>query len=213
MTEALHSPPTPFSLLLVGAGGHGRVVADAALRQARWPLIRATDRDPARCQGELLPGVALLAEDAAHALQTSVHIAIGHNAARAWEVRQWGEGRLMSVIHPGAWVSPFSTLGPGSFVAAGAVLAPMARTGVACIVNHLAVVDHDVVLGDYCHIAPGARLGGGVVVGRRVLVGTGAVLLPGVQVADDVVIGAGAVVRQSLPEAGTYVGVPARKIP
>lgn len=212
MTEARHSPPTPFSLLLVGAGGHGRVVADAALCQARWAMIRATDRDPARCQGELLPGVALLEEGAAHALQTRVHIAIGHNVARAWEVRQWGEERLVSVVHPAACVSPFSTLGPGSFVAAGAVLAPMARTGVACIVNHLAVLDHDVVLGDFCHIAPGARLGGAVVVGHRVLVGTGAVLLPGVQVADDVVIGAGAVVCQSLPETGTYGGVPARRL-
>ena len=90
--------------------------------------------------------------------------------------------------------------------------APGARVGRGVIVNHGAVVDHDVVLGAFCHVAPNATLGGGVHIGRRVLVGAGAVVLPGITIADDVVIGAGAVASAPLLEAGTYAGVPARKI-
>jgi UDP-3-O-[3-hydroxymyristoyl] glucosamine N-acyltransferase len=100
----------------------------------------------------------------------------------------------------------------GCFVAAQAVVAPRARLGTAVIVNHGAVVDHDVEVGGYSHIAPLAALSGDVRIGQRVLVGTGARVLPGVRVADDVVIGAGAVVRDSVEHAGVYAGVPARRV-
>jgi acetyltransferase-like isoleucine patch superfamily enzyme len=79
------------------------------------------------------------------------------------------------------------------------------------IVNHGAVVDHDVRVGDFSHIAPRAGLGGGVTVGKRVLIGTGACILPGLAICDDAVIGAGAVVHQDVVEAGVYAGVPARR--
>ena len=80
------------------------------------------------------------------------------------------------------------------------------------IVNHGAVVDHDVQVGDFSHVAPLAALSGNVRIGARVLVGAGAQVLPGVRVADDVVIGAGSVVRAHLAEPGVYAGVPARRI-
>jgi acetyltransferase-like isoleucine patch superfamily enzyme len=87
-----------------------------------------------------------------------------------------------------------------------------ARLGTSVIVNHGAVVDHDVAVGDFSHIAPLAALGGGAKVGRRVLVGSGACILPGVRVADDAVVGAGAVVADHLIEPGIYAGVPARRL-
>lgn len=209
-------------MLLFGAGGHGRVVADAALRMQGWGQVLASDRDPLHCVGSLLPGVPLkdvasaldLAQQAQGQLQVQlqVHVAIGHNAARAKEAAFWGLDRLVSVVHPLASVSPFSVLDLGCFVAAGAVVAPGAHVGVAGIVNHGAVVDHDVRIGAFCHVAPNATLGGGVTLGQRVLMGAGAVVLPGLYVGDDVVVGAGSVVRQSLLEPGIYVGVPARKL-
>lgn len=206
------------ALLVFGAGGHGRVVADAALRALAWGQVLASDRDPLQCLGSLLPGVPLKDAAAAEALigqpqaPFQVHVAIGYNAARAKEVAFWGLDRLVSVIHPFASVSPFSVLEAGCFVAAGAVVAPGAQVGVAGIVNHGAVVDHDVRVGGFCHVAPNASLGGGVTLGQRVLIGAGAVVLPGLTVGDDVVVGAGAVVRESLLEPGIYAGVPARKL-
>lgn len=206
--QAQHPP----RLVILGAGGHGRVVADAALAQGSWSQVQAIDRDPARCQGELLPGVPAVDLAQAGASGAALHVAIGNAQAREKEVAAWGARPLATVIHPRACVSPHAVLGPGCFVAAQAVVAPAAQLGVSVIVNHGAVVDHDVRVGDFSHLAPLCSLGGGVRVGRRVLVGTGARVLPGVAIADDVVVGAGAVVCDAISEPGVYVGVPARRV-
>lgn len=200
------------TLLIFGAGGHGRVVADAALLTGNWPRVLASDRDLARCSGELIPGVALVQPNDASAAATAVHVAIGKAANREKEAANMGPTALATVTHPRASVSPLAFVGPGCFIAAQAVVAPGARLGTAVIVNHGAVVDHDAAVGDFSHIAPLAALGGGVQIGRRVLVGTGASVLGGVCVGDDVVIGAGAVVADHLPEPGIYAGVPARRL-
>lgn len=210
------SPLKPISatsiLLLFGASGHGRVVADAALLNILWSRIVASDRGSAACLQTLLPGVECMDLELAERLHPAVHIAIGCNFSREREARLLGCDRLVCVVHPSANVSPFSQRGAGCFIAAGAVLAPGARLGMGVIVNHGAVVDHDVQVGDFSHIAPNATLGGAVSVGRRVLIGAGAVVLPSMVVSDDVIVGAGAVVTNPLADPGTYAGVPARKI-
>lgn len=200
------------ALLIFGAGGHGRVVADAA-RAAGATALLASDRNQALCQGELLPGVSLHLPDApAPAQATALHVAIGNNTARERESQALGLQRLHTVCHPAASVSPFAQLGAGSFVAAQAVVAPGVRLGLGAIVNHGAVVDHDCEVGAFAHIAPGAVLGGGVHIGTRVLVGAGAVVLPGLTVVAYAVVGSGAIVCQNIDTPGTYLGVPARKV-
>jgi sugar O-acyltransferase (sialic acid O-acetyltransferase NeuD family) len=200
------------ALLIFGAGGHGRVVADAAQAAGATGLL-ASDRNPALCQGELLPGIPLYRPDApAPAQATALHVAIGHNAARERESQVLGLQRLRTVCHPAASVSPFAQLGAGCFVAAQAVVAPGAQLGLGVIVNHGAVVDHDCQVGDFAHIAPGAVLGGGVRIGIGVLVGAGAVVLPGRLVANSAVVGAGAMVCDHIESPGTWVGVPARRM-
>jgi sugar O-acyltransferase (sialic acid O-acetyltransferase NeuD family) len=199
------------TLLVLGAGGHGRVVADAALAQGRWAKVRVSDRDAARVGEELLPGLRVEPLAEAVAGSTQVHVAIGSAASRKRECAAVGLP-LASVLHPQASVSTYALVGDGCFVAARAVIAPGARLGTSVIVNHAAVVDHDVHVGDFSHIAPGVTLGGNVRIGARVLVGAGANVLPGVRIADDVVVGAGAVVRGDLAAPGTYAGVPARRV-
>ncbi|MES2508732.1 MAG: NeuD/PglB/VioB family sugar acetyltransferase [Pseudomonadota bacterium] len=205
-------PSLSVSLMIFGAGGHGRVVADAALLAGAYQEVFASDRNPSSCEGELLPGVALRALDTAGSTNFLVHIAIGNNLARQQEAAFWGYENLAAVVHPAAAVSPFSTVGQGCFVAAGAIVGPAAHVGTGVIVNHGAVVDHDVEVGAFSHIAPNAALGGHVKTGKRVLVGAGAVILPLKVIGDDVTIGAGSVVNCDLPEPGTYAGTPARKI-
>ena len=205
--------PARRPLLVFGAGGHARVVADAALKTGFWARVFASDRNPARCEGDLLPGVGLFpVGQAARDSGACVHVAIGDNTAREREAHTWGLARLMAVMHPSAMVSPFAVVGAGCFVAAGAVVAPQATLDVGVIINHGAVVDHDVAIGAFTHIAPGAVLGGAACIGARVLVGAGAVVLPGVSVCSGAVIGAGAVVLAPVTDPGTYVGVPARRI-
>lgn len=199
-------------LLIFGAGGHGRVLVDAALLTHQWSRIVVSDRKLPDGQSELLPGVDLLTVAAALTLCPSVHVAIGNNQFRQKEAGAWGHERLVSVVHPAAVVSTFSSLGAGCFVAAGAVIGPSAHLGMGVIVNHGAVVDHDVEVGSFSHIAPNASLGGHVKLGQRVLVGSGAVVLPSIVMGDDVTVGAGSVVNAHLLEPGTYAGIPARKI-
>lgn len=200
------------TLVILGAGGHGRVVADAALATGSWARVRGTDRDPARCRGELLPGVPLLPLDAALALPGAVfHVAIGSAAHREREARPL-VGRLASVLHPDASVSRWAQLGDGCFVAARAVVAPGARLDTGVIVNHGAVVDHDAQVGAFSHIAPQATLGGEVRVGAGVLVGAGACVLPALQLCDGCTIGAGAVVRAAIVQPGVHAGVPAVRV-
>jgi sugar O-acyltransferase (sialic acid O-acetyltransferase NeuD family) len=200
------------TLLIFGAGGHGRVVADAALLAGQWNRVLASDRDLARCVGELLPGVPALRPDEALAAATAVHVAIGNAANREKETATLAAGLLATLVHPRSSVSRNAHVGAGCFIAAQAVVGPGARLGTAVIVNHGAVVDHDVAIGDFSHIAPLVALGGGVQIGKRVLVGSGASILPGVRVGDDAVIGAGAVVADHLIEPGVYAGVPARRL-
>lgn len=212
MQSEVHSTPTVAMLLLFGAGGHGCVVADAALLQGRWGQICAADRDASRCDGQLLGRVKLIELASANALDAELHISIGNNAAREREALLWGFARLVSVQHPDATVSCYARLDAGCFVAARAVVAPRAQIGTGTIINHAAVLDHDAQVGAFSHVAPGALMGGGARIGARVLLGAGAVVLPGVSVADDVIVGAGCVVTHSLTQAGTYVGVPAVRV-
>lgn len=196
-------------LLILGAGGHGRVVADAALAQGR--AVRMTDRDAARVGEEVLPGLRVEPLADAVAASSEMHIAIGAAASRVREAQAIALP-LATIVHPHASVSPHASVAAGCFIAARAVVAAGARLGVSVIVNHGAVVDHDVQVGDFTHVAPLVALSGGVRIGQRVLVGAGATVLPGVRVADDVVIGAGAVVREHVETAGVYAGVPARRV-
>lgn len=204
------SSSTP-TLLIFGAGGHARVVADAALAQGAWTGLQATADDITGPGAELLPRVPLVAPQDGLGGAQLLHIAIGSAAVRERKSME-AALPLATIVHPRAAVSPHASLRPGCFVAAQAVVAPGAQVGSSVIVNHGAVVDHDVQVGDFSHIAPGATLGGEACIGRRVLVGAGARVLPGVRVADDVIIGAGAVVHEDITGPGTFAGVPVRRI-
>ena len=201
------------TLVILGAGGHGKVVADAALARGGWARVVATDRNAAKCRGELLPGVILLPLDAALALpDADFHVAIGSGESREREAEQLAGRALATIVHPHATVSPHAVVEAGCFIAAQAVLAPSVLLGRGAIVNHGAVIDHDVRVGAFTHVAPRAALGGGVQVGRGVLIGAGANVLPGLRICDGVTLGAGAVVRAAIAEPGVYAGVPARRV-
>lgn len=201
---------TEMRALLIGAGGHGKVVLDAW--QLASPGLQPEVRDD-RSEVSVLLGCPV-AHPAVPDMTaaTDVHIAVGDNRSRqdiAARLMLLGP-RLAAVIHPAAQLSGHAVMGPGVFVAARAIVGPGATVGAGTIVNHGAIVDHDCCVGDWVHIAPGAILGGGVSLGHRVLVGAGAVILPGMRIADDAVIGAGAVVTKNVGERQCWIGVPAR---
>jgi acetyltransferase EpsM len=203
-----------LALYVLGAGGHGKVVAEAALRADANDLLGFLD-DDARRQGAQILGrpVAGGFDDWARLQPDAVlALGLGDNAARLLALTRARERgvSLATVIHPAATVSSGATIGEGSYVGPGAVVHVDARLGAACIVNSLALVEHDCVLGDGVHVSPRAALGGGVRLGEGVHVGLGAAVLPRVTIGAFAVIGAGSVVTRDLPDRVVAWGAPAR---
>ncbi len=211
------APERPL-LVVFGAGGHGRVAADAALASGCFRAVLASDRRESLWGSELLPGVQVLSPRALRDLPQpwELHVAIGDNASRQREARllleQEARGaRLASVVHPRAAVALGARIGAGCLLAAQCVVGPLAVLGDGVIVNHTAVVDHDCTLGAWAHIAPGARLGGAVRVGEAALVGAGSTVLRNLGVGARCILGAGAVALHDLPDDTCWAGVPARQ--
>jgi sugar O-acyltransferase (sialic acid O-acetyltransferase NeuD family) len=210
------SPSSDKPVLIVfGAGGHGRVAADAALLSGAFARVVASDRNPATWGSELLPGVPVLSIDEASALPgpRAVHVAIGHNAIRRDEAARLASiGPLATIVHPSTSVAASARVQPGCLITAQCVVAPMAELGMGVIVNHGAVVDHDCRIAAWAHVAPGVRLGGAVQVGEAALVGAGSTVLRNLRVGVGATLGAGAVLLQDLPDGESWAGVPARPL-
>jgi sugar O-acyltransferase (sialic acid O-acetyltransferase NeuD family) len=202
--------------LIVGAGGHGKVVAEAAADSARWEHIAFLDeQQPLRTCVLRWEVIGRFAE-AARFLATfpELVVGLGDNALRlrCLQRLQSAGFSLPAVVHPRAFVSASAVLGPGTVVLAQAAVNAEARIGAGGIVNTGATVDHDCLLGEGVHIAPGAHLAGGVKVGRHSWVGIGACIKQQLAIGADVTIGAGSVVLGDLPDNVTAAGVPARII-
>jgi sugar O-acyltransferase (sialic acid O-acetyltransferase NeuD family) len=198
-------------LILFGAGGHGKVVLDAALRLP-IPVAVVVDDKPVTDQ---LLGIRVMASTTAEWLdlrQFRFLVAVGENDIRGRIFRKLESrgGLPINIIHPGATVARSARLGRGIAVCAGAVINPGALIGDNCIVNTSASIDHDCVVGDHVHLCPGVHLAGAVKVGNGTMIGTGAVVLPGIQIGKGCVVGAGAVVNRDLPEGVVAFGVPAK---
>ncbi len=200
-------------LALIGSGGHSSVVLDALICRGDEGGVSILDSNP-ELAGMLLLDRKVRAPFCPAALGgISFHVSIGDNNVRqgVFTSIMAGGGTPVSIIHPTASLSQYATLDLGCFVAAGAIVGPRASVGLGVIINHTAVVDHDCVVMDFCHIAPGAILGGNVKVGECSLIGANATILPGVHIGDNAIIGAGSTVTKDIPSGETWAGTPAFK--
>lgn len=196
--------------MIVGGGGHARVVIDCIRSAGDNPIGILDDK---LAVGMSVLGVPILGKTTQwqEFSQDAFIIAIGNNEARAKIAAQMPVPWHIAV-HPRAIVSKYAVLEQGTLVMPGAIINAGAQVGRHCIINTGAVVEHDCVLEDYVHISPNAALGGTVTVGVQSHIGIGASVRNNVEICQACVIGAGAVVVNTIAEPGVYVGVPAKKI-
>ena len=213
MTESLPG------IVIAGAGGHARVVADVVALTGGYAIAGFLDDQHPERHGSAMCGTAILGglEQLPLLARAGVRcgfVAVGDCRARLRLADQFVAAGfvLPTLAHPASVRARDVVLGPGTVLVAGAIVNPGARLGANVIVNTAASVDHDCVIEDGVHIACGARLAGNVVVGRGAWIGIGAVVKERVRIGAHTVVGAGAVVLKDLPDGVIAYGAPAKVV-
>lgn len=195
-------------LLIIGASGHGKVVADIAKLNGYDSILFFDDnKSLTHCGSYRVVGVTADVEN----YEGDVFIAIGNASIRERIHTMYSHRTLPVLIHPSAVIADTVQISVGTVIMAGAVINADAVIGKGCIINTCASVDHDCVLCDFIHISVGAHIAGTVHIGNRTWIGIGAAVSNNLEICDNCMIGAGAVVIRNIEESGTYFGVPAKK--
>lgn len=193
-------------VIIIGAGGHGKVVADIVRLSGDEVIGFIDDKKP-----DELPDFNIVGTTVdIGAIDCLYFAAVGNHSIR--EKLMGFEVKWYTAIHPTAVVAEGVIIGEGTCVMANAVINPGSSLGRGVIVNTSATVDHDCRIGNYVHIAPGVNISGAVSVGSNTWIGVGSAISNGISICSGCVIGAGSVVVKDIKDAGTYVGVPARRI-
>ena len=197
-------------LVIIGASGHGKVIADIALNNG-YEIVGFLDDNDAVKEIAGFPVLGSVSEIPSYQTECEFIIAIGNNRIREMIAEQYAVN-WATLIHPTAVIGMDVQIEVGTVVMANAVINPSARIGKHCIINTGAVIEHDNFLQNYVHVSPNAALAGTVHVGERVHVGVGACVKNNTNITADVTVGAGAAVVKDITEAGVYVGVPAGRM-
>ena len=197
-------------LVIIGAGGHAKVIADSALKIGYKDIVFLDDNAAGECMG--FPVVGKICDiPTLNNENTDFVIGIGNNSVRK-RIAESYDVNWTSIVHPSAQIAINASVGKGTVVMAGAIINASAKVGDHCIINTAAVVEHDNLIGNYVHLSPRATLSGTVTVGDNTWIGTGVSVINNVEICADVIIGVGSTVIKKIDSVGTYVGVPARKI-
>ena len=202
-------------LVVIGAGGHARVLIELCRALGGFELLGVVAQaGPSRLMGLPLLGDETHLETWRGQGVEAACVAVGDNTSRARiGARLLALGfALSALVHPSAFLAPSALVGAGAVVMARAVLGTDARAEMLAILNTGAIADHDVVLGEASHAAPGSVLAGHASLGAGAMLGAGAVVRPGIVVGAGAVIGAGSAVVADIAPGATMAGVPARPL-
>lgn len=201
-------------LMIIGASGHGKVVADIAKKMNKWQSIVFLDDNESLKISMGIEVIGKTSDAFSHKDEFDFFVAIGNNAAREKiQEKLEKEGMaVVSLIHPESVIGTDIEIGHGTAIMAGVVINCSSRIGKGCIVNTNATIEHDNIVEDYVHISPGVSVAGSVKIGKNTWLGIGSVVSNNVNICSGCKLGAGTVVVKDITEPGTYIGVPARKI-
>lgn len=198
-------------VIIIGAGGHAKVIADIVIKCGD-ELVGFLDDNtvlPDKIVG--YPYLGIISSYHNYADECFFIIGIGNNHIRK-KIADSLNVKWYTAIHPSSQIAIDTIIGEGTAVMANAVVNTSAHIGKHCIINTGAVIEHDNVMSDYVHVSPNSALCGTVSVGAFTHVGAGAVIKNNISVCDNVVIGAGATVVKNIKEKGIYIGIPVRKL-
>lgn len=198
-------------LAIIGFGGHGRVVADiAAAMRCYEEIVFLDDAEPIVETTYPYLGTSARADELQ--IEYALFVAIGNSRIRQMIMDKYPDAEYPTLIHPSAIIGSHVSIGEGSVLMPGVIINTGAQIGKGVICNTASSIDHDGVVGDFCHISVGTHLCGTVEVGKHSWIGAGATISNNCSICSQCMIGAGAVVVKDITEAGTYIGVPARRI-
>lgn len=201
-------------LMIIGCSGHGRAVADVAVKMNKWKEIVFLDDDENIKYSMGIEVVGRSSEAIKYINYYDIFVAIGNNIIRK-KIQNWLESEnahVPTLIHPNACIGSNVEVGDGTVIMAGTVINCCSKIGKGCIVNTGSTIDHDNVLGNYVHVSPGAHTAGMVSIGDSSWLSTGSIVGNNITIVDNCIIGAGSVVIKDIYEAGTYIGIPARRL-
>ncbi|MCD4711902.1 MAG: acetyltransferase [Clostridiales bacterium] len=201
-------------LIIIGASGHGKVVADIAIKMNKWQSIAFLDDDESIKTSMGLEVIGRTADAFTYKDDADFFVAIGNNAVREklQEKLIDEELNVVSLIHPSSVIGTDVEISMGTAVMAGVVINSSSKIGKGCIINTSSSLDHDNIIEDYVHISPGVRTAGSIGIGKGTWLGIGSVVSNNVNICSGCKVGAGAVVVKDITESGTYVGVPVRRV-
>ena len=201
-------------LLIIGASGHGKVVADIALQMEKWQSVSFLDDDVTIKESMGIEVIGKAMDAVNYISEYDIFVAIGNNKTREKMQNDLEEfsTNIPTLIHPSAIIGRQVQLEWGTVVMAGVVINCCTKIGKGCIINTGATIDHDNVIEDYVHISPGVNLAGTVKVGKGTWLGIGSIVCNNISITSRCLIGAGAVVVRDINETGTYVGVPIKRV-
>lgn len=202
------------NLLIIGASGHGIVVADIAIQMSKWDNIAFLDDNPQLKTSIGLKVIGTTDEYEQYITEYDIFIAIGNNEIREkiYNKLEKADASVPILIHPSAVINDHVEINKGTVIMAGAIINSCTKIGKCCIVNTGSTIDHDNFIEDFVHISPGVHIAGTVEVSQGTWLGIGSVVSNNVKITSKCIIGAGAVVVKNISESGTYLGVPARRV-
>jgi sugar O-acyltransferase (sialic acid O-acetyltransferase NeuD family) len=200
-------------IAIVGYSGHAYVIIDIFLSAGR--LVTAyCDEEKKESNPFHLDYLGKESDVIIKLKKFDYFACVGHNGIREKIHNQLSRllGNPVNAIHPSAVISSSVKMGDGIMIAANATLNPLVKLGRGVICNTSTSIDHECVIGDFCHIAPGAVLCGNVTVGKNSFIGANAVIKQGIKIGNNVTIGAGTVVIKDIADNVTVIGNPSRTL-
>lgn len=201
-------------LIIIGAGGHGKVVADIANRINKWEEICFLDDELTNQEVLGFKVIGTIQDIEKYKKNTDFIVAIGNNEVREMIFNKLKEKKISitSLIHPDSVIGLDVNISSGTVVMPGVVINASTKIGHSVILNTSASIDHDCQIDDFVHISPGVKIAGNVSIGKKSWLGIGSNVINNLNICQDVVIGAGAVVNRDIYNSGVFVGVPIRRL-